>query len=353
MENQTLLHGPRHESVAAIHNDIGTLHFNNEDYGKALDCYELALDIAKDALGEEDEFVIDTHYRIGRVLDAKVASEEKLHESKMHLKETLKLRQKYDSEQNLGSASAGASINSGGDSLSVETKRKLSDDKMDSTLIYHDMAEQARLEGDLEKAQPLYIKSIELRRKKFGITSPALPPVLMNYAELLRQKGSYEAAKSVLSEALTINVATYGKAHRSSAEAMNNLGLVLRMLGELDRAEQALTEALKIRRGLFGDIDLNVGATLNNLAELYREKEQYQEAISYHNLAVQAFQSAGGDDHPGTTLSVVVCFVVSTQCAITAHHDSHYILLLLFLIHHRNDQRQGQPGHHLASVCQS
>lgn len=311
LENQTLLHGPRHESVAAIHNDIGTLHFNNEEYGKALDCYELALDIARDALGEEDEFVIDTHYRIGRVLDAKVASEEKLHESKMHLKETLKLRQKYDSERSLKGASAGASISSNasatnGDDSSVETRRKLSDDRMDSTLIYHDMAEQARLEGDLEKAQPLYIKSIELRRRKFGVASPALPPVLMNYAELLRQKGSYEAAKAVLSEALAINIATYGKQHRSTAETMNNLGLVLRLLGELDRAEQALTEALKIRRGLFGDIDLNVGATLNNLAELYREKEQYQEAISYHNLAIQAFQAAGGDDHPGETFRPTV-----------------------------------------------
>ena len=299
-----MLHGSRHESVAAIHNDIGTLHFNSEDYSKALDCYELALDIAKDALGDEDEFVIDTHYRIGRVMDAKVANEEKLHESKMHLKETLKLRQKYDSERQ-GGASAGASISTGpsgavsGDDSSYKSSRKLSGDDMDSTLIYHDMAEQARLEGDLDRAQPLYIKSIELRRKKFGVASPALPPVLMNYAELLRQKGSYEAAKAVLSEALTINIATYGKPHRSTAEAMNNLGLVLRLLGELDRAEQALTEALKIRRGLFGDIDLNVGATLNNLAELYREKQQYQEAISYHNMAIQAFQAAGGEDHPG------------------------------------------------------
>ena len=99
LENQVLLHGPRHESVAALHSDIGTLHFNNEEYTKALDCYELALDIAKDALGEDDEFVIDTHYRIGRVLDAKVTSEEKLIETKHHMKENLSLRQKFAAKQ--------------------------------------------------------------------------------------------------------------------------------------------------------------------------------------------------------------------------------------------------------------
>lgn len=301
LENQVLLHGPRHESVAALHSDIGTLHFNNEDYTKALDCYELALDIAKDALGDEDEFVIDTHYRIGRVLDAKVTSEEKLLETKHHMKENLALRQRYDSQRSSAATSV-KSLPTDGENGNTPTLRKLSGDSMDSTLIYHDMAEQARLEGDLEKAQPLYIKSIELRRKKFGVSNPALSPVLLNYAELLRQKGNYDAAKAVLSEALTININTYGKTHRSTAEVMNNLGLVCRLLGELDRAEQALLEALKIRRGIFGDLDLTVGATLNNLAELYREKEHYQEAINYHNLAIQAFQAAGGEDHPGEFL---------------------------------------------------
>jgi tetratricopeptide (TPR) repeat protein len=210
------------------------------------------------------------------------------------MRENLRMREYIDGQKRGSAATSTASGKTNGD-----VPRKLSLDDMDSTLIYHDMAEQARLEGDLDKALPLYIKSIDLRRKKFGPASPALSPVLLNYAELLRQKGNYETAKAVLSEALTININTCGKTHRSTAEVMNSLGLVCRLLGELDRAEQALLEALKIRRGIFGDFDLTVGASLNNLAELYREKEQYQEAINYHNLAITAFQTAGGEDHPG------------------------------------------------------
>jgi tetratricopeptide (TPR) repeat protein len=302
LENQVLLHGPLHESVAALHSDIGTLYYNEEDYANALTCYELALEIAKEALGEEHEFVVDIHYRIGRVLDAKAATEEKLTEAKRHLKETLRLREELEFHKR---DSATVSTTSG-KVVENAPQRKMSSDDMDSTLIYHDMAEQARLEGDLDKAQPLYVKSIELRRKKFGVTSPALSPVLLNYAELLRMKGNYEAAKAVLSEALTINIATYGKNHRSSAEVMNSLGLVCRHLGELDRAEQVLLEALKIRRGIFGDLDLTVGASLNNLAELYREKQQYQDAINYHQLAITAFQAAGGEDHPGKATDACV-----------------------------------------------
>ena len=303
LDNQVLLHGPLHESVAALHSDIGTLYFNAEDYPNALSCYELALEIAKEALGEDHEFTVDTHYRIGRVLDAKSVTEEKIADAKRHMKETLKLRQNLDSQKR---ESAEASLTSGEQGSVVSQQRKLSSDDMDSTLIYHDMAEQARLEGDLEKAQPLYIKSIELRRHKFGVSSPALAPVLLNYAELLRQRGSYEAAKAVLSEALTITINTYGKTHRSTADVMNSMGLVCRYLGELERSEQALLEALKIRRGIFGDIDLTVGASLNNLAELYREKQQYQDAISYHNLAITAFQGAGGEDHPGECTTVLI-----------------------------------------------
>jgi tetratricopeptide (TPR) repeat protein len=295
LENQVLVHGALHESVAALHSDIGTMYFNAEDYTKALSCYELALEIATETLGEDHEFVVDTHYRIGRVMDARAATEEKLAESKAHMKENLRMREYIDGQKRGSAATSTASGKTG----TGDVPRKLSLDDMDSTLIYHDMAEQARLEGDLDKALPLYIKSIELRRKKFGASSPALSPVLLNYAELLRQKGNNETAKAVLSEALTININTYGKTHRSTAEVMNSLGLVCRLLGELDRAEQALLEALKIRRGIFGDFDLTVGASLNNLAELYREKQQYQEAITYHNLAITAFQTAGGEDHPG------------------------------------------------------
>ena len=63
---------------------------------------------------------------------------------------------------------------------------------------------------------------------------------------------------------------------------------------------------MKIRRGLFGDIDLAVGATLNNIAELYREKKEYPDAISYHNLAINAFEGAGGLDHPGMLSTAIV-----------------------------------------------
>ena len=285
LKNEAMLHGERHASTARLHNELGTAYYSLGEFDNAQKSYQLAWEIAKEVLGEDDEFVIDTHYRIGRVFEARAVTESQTQEPKMHMQENLLMRKQYDAVSHMHDP---------------PPKIKTSMDDMDSTLIYNDTAEEARLSGDLDRALPLYMKSIELRRIKFGDNSPALIPVFINYAELLRQKNQAEAAKAVLDEAMAIAIGAFGKDHVLTAEIMNNLGMVYRQMGDLDKAQALLMEALRLRRGLLGDLDIAVGATLNNLAELLRERQDYQEAINYHNLAIEAFEKTGGADHPGT-----------------------------------------------------
>lgn len=293
LQNNILLHGKQHESLAFTYNNMGSVYFNNNDYNKAYDCYASALKIALENLGEDHEYVIDTRYRMGRVLEAKSSSEENLNDTKNHKLYTFELRNKLDMKikEQEGERVAQQAIEkykNGNTNLDQDTSdvlriiddpvlaRRYSLDDMDSTLIYNDIAEEFRLDGDLDKAQPLYVRSIELRRKKFGNDSPALSQVLLNYAELLRQQSNFEAAKVVLEEALAINMKAFGIQHRQTADVLNNLGQIYRFLGNLNRSKQLLIEALKVRKTLFGDFDLSVGACLNNLAELYREMQDYQ-----------------------------------------------------------------------------
>lgn len=206
LEDNILLHGTDHESSAIIYSNLGGLQFNAEEYDKSHESYETALRIAIDALGDQHEFVIDLRYRLGRVIEARAVTEEKVKASKQYRKEVLELRQQYDSKVEADQAKMKKGKK--GSSSAVGAKKVQSDitqllaiiedpalakryslDDMDSTMVYSDMAEELRLGGDLEQAQPLYVKSIALRREKFGYESPALPPVLLNYAELLRQRG--------------------------------------------------------------------------------------------------------------------------------------------------------------------
>ena len=206
LEDNILLHGTDHESSAIIYSNLGGLHFNAEEYDKSSESYEAALRIATDTLGDQHEFVIDLRYRLGRVIEARAVTEEKVKASKQYRREVLELRQQYDSKVEAdqakkkgkkGSSSAvGAKKVQSSDITQLlaiiedpALAKRYSLDDMDSTMVYSDMAEELRLGGDLEQAQPLYVKSIALRREKFGYESPALPPVLLNYAELLRQRG--------------------------------------------------------------------------------------------------------------------------------------------------------------------
>lgn len=203
LEDNILLHGTDHESSAIIYSNLGGLHFNAEEYDKSSESYEAALRIATDTLGDQHEFVIDLRYRLGRVIEARAVTEEKVKASKQYKREVLELRQQYDSKVEADQAKKKGKKGSNAGTKKVQSditqllaiiedpalSKRYSLDDMDSTMVYNDMAEELRLGGDLEQAQPLYIKSIALRREKFGYESPALPPVLLNYAELLRQRG--------------------------------------------------------------------------------------------------------------------------------------------------------------------
>ena len=81
---------------------------------------------------------------------------------------------------------------------------------------------------------------------------------------------------------------------------MNALGQIHRLLGNHDESEALLLEGLQIRRRLFGDHHVATASSLNNLAELGRETGDYFQAINYHKRAIEAFQEAVGEEHPGT-----------------------------------------------------
>ena len=171
---------------------------------------------------------------------------------------------------------------------------------MDSTLIYMDQAEEARIGGDFQEAAFLLLKAINLRRKKFGNNSTAVSQVLMKYSEVLRVQFKYIEARKVLDEVLAINMSAYGSDHARTCDSLNALGQIHRLLGNHDEAEALLLEGLQIRRRLFGDHHVATASSLNNLAELSRERGDYFQAINYHKRSIEAFDEAVGSEHPGT-----------------------------------------------------
>lgn len=324
LESEVLLHGEEHPAVARVYNELAHYYIANERYHLALEYFGRAKDLLVRLYGENDEGVIDIDYRIDKLINSQIEalSTTPNQDLKNHRQQTFQRRCQLDADNSV----------LGLDEHSGRIRNAMPQDYTDSTLVYSDLAEEARLKGKFEEAIRLYLFSINLRRKKFGDKNPALTSVLLHYSDLLQQCENFSEAKSVLEEALAINLHAYGRRHPAVAQVLNELGLVhMRLEGKVlltrtidmgmmpasfnkqderhslskgnpafDRAELLLKEALEIRRELFGDMDLTVAASLNSLAELYREGDDFYQAISYHNLSVEAYERCGGVDHPGT-----------------------------------------------------
>ena len=293
VDAEVLIHGAEHPAVARAHSNYGEWLLNEGDVGHARFQLEAALRVLKACIGPGNvtEDMIDAHYRVGRAIAAESRVTGSSAASKSHMLKTLAMREDYDAQAAMERLATG--------SASVVDLPTLSSG-MDSTLIYADLAETERAAGNYKEACVLYMKSLKLRRAKFGDVSAPVAQVLSKYADVLRLSLKYGQSKFASEEALAIYMHLFGPKHVQVTEAMNSLGQVQRLLGNLQESEALLLEALQIRREMHGDYHVNTASSLNNLAEVCREKEDFFQAINYHNASIEAFTKAVGVDHPGT-----------------------------------------------------
>jgi tetratricopeptide (TPR) repeat protein len=312
VDDAKLVHGPSHIKLAQAYNELGEHYFKKEDLVAAKENLEISLKMQADLAGGKfsrgaytwkdaippEEF-LDTHYRLGQVIAAQAKVTGSSEDSKKHLIKTLGMREAYDdaTPEQRDTVNAYKTTSSGKEGTDVIG---LIGSALDSTLVYMDQAEEARIQGDFKEASFLLLKAINLRRKKFGPNSTACAQVLSKYSEVLRVQFKYSEGREVLDEVLAIYMAAYGPEHAMTCDALNSLGQMHRLLGNLDDAESLLLEAFNIRRRLLGDHHVSTASSLNNLAELSRERGDYFQAINYHIKAVDAFTASVGENHPGT-----------------------------------------------------
>lgn len=295
IDAEVLLHGGDHPAVARAHTNYGEWLLIEGDVGAARYQLDTALRIYSTlAMGVLNEDWIDAHYRVGQAIAAESRVTGSSVASRNHLLKTLSMREDFDAARALDRATATPAAP--GDPVPLPTLSS----NMDSTLIYSDLAERDRAAGNYKDAAMLYTKSIKLRREKFGDTSAAVGQVLLKYGETLRLSLKYAEAKTAIDEALSIYMQLYGPKHVAVTEALNAAGQIQRLLGHLQEAEALLLESLQLRREMHGDLHVSTASSLNNLAEVCREKEDFFQAINYHNLAIEAFTKSVGAEHPGT-----------------------------------------------------
>jgi len=161
---------------------------------------------------------------------------------------------------------------------------------------YNNLAEIYRTSGSLEKAEPLYIKAIEITDELVEYPDK-LARSLNNLALLYEKQNRYNKAEKLHNKALEIKINLYGEASLDVANTFNSLAELYRIQGRISEAQTLCLRALAIRKSLLGENHLLVGNSFNNLALIYQEQNLNEQAEDLLIKAINIAKNHLGDNH--------------------------------------------------------
>jgi tetratricopeptide (TPR) repeat protein len=119
-------------------------------------------------------------------------------------------------------------------------------------------------------------------------------------AFLYDSQGRYLEAEPLLLRSLNIREQQLGENHLDVAQSINNLAELYRAQGRYPEAEPLYLRSLNIYEQQLGENHPAVATSLNNLAELYRAQGRYPEAEPLYVQACNIYLSSLGPDHPNS-----------------------------------------------------
>jgi len=149
-----------------------------------------------------------------------------------------------------------------------------------------------------DRAQPLLVEALKLRRQTLGNESLDVATTLNHLGEVTRLKGDYAGSEPLFREALTLRRKLLGAEHKDVAESLNKLGHLLVERGNYSEAESFIREALAMRRKLLGDECAEVAESVYSLGKLMRDTGKYHDAEILFRQALDLRRKLYGADHP-------------------------------------------------------
>jgi serine/threonine-protein kinase len=149
-----------------------------------------------------------------------------------------------------------------------------------------------------DRAQPLLVEALKLRRQTLGNESLDVATTLIHLGEVTRLKGDYAGSEPLFREALALRRKLLGAEHKHVAESLNKLGHLLVERGNYSEAESSLREALAMRRKLLGDECAEVAESVYSLGKLMWNTGKYHDAEILFRQALDLRRKLYGADHP-------------------------------------------------------
>ena len=153
-------------------------------------------------------------------------------------------------------------------------------------------------QGDYSKAEPLYLRTLDMVKRLLGEDHPTVSTSLNNLAMLYNSQGRYSEAEPLFLQALEMSKRLLGEDHPTVSTSLNNLAMLYNSQGRYSEAEPLFLQALEMSKRLLGDHHPDVATSLNNLASLYDTQGRYSEAEPLYVQALEMSKRLLGDDHP-------------------------------------------------------
>jgi tetratricopeptide (TPR) repeat protein len=183
-------------------------------------------------------------------------------------------------------------------------ERELGAEHPDVATSLNNLAEIYNSQGQFSEAEPLYLRSLEIRERELGAEHPDVATSLNNLAEIYRVQGKYSEAKSLYLRSLEIKEQQLGVEHPNVATGLNNLASLYTSQGKYSEAESLYLRSLEIMKHQLGASHPNVATSLNNLASLYASQGKYSEAEPLYLRSLEIRERQLGANHPDVTQSL-------------------------------------------------
>ena len=151
--------------------------------------------------------------------------------------------------------------------------------------------------GQFPQAEEMQRTVLVIRRKEFGLESPAVAASLDELGLTLMASGKLSEAEEVNREALDIRQRHLGKENADVATSENHLAHVCSQNGKLTEAEALAREGLAIRQRLFGTDSLEAADSLRTLAVILGDKRQWDEAENMTRKVLEIRRKKLGPEH--------------------------------------------------------
>jgi eukaryotic-like serine/threonine-protein kinase len=254
------------EIRADLMNTMGRVYLDLGIWDRAKQLYEVALNLHRKTLREDDPRIADDLHNLASVLRSlgKDADAEPL------VREALNLQRQK------------------GDTKNIEYARGLTN-----------LAAILEAKGDLDQAETLYEDSLAIKQKLPNVGQLDIAISLNNLGKLAETRGHYTASEKYYRDSLAIRRSLAGgHPDPDVAIALNNLASLLQDKGDLAGAEAAYREALDIRRQVYHSPSPKVAFSLSNLGYLLQARGNLAGAESCQREAISIADQTLERDHP-------------------------------------------------------